>query len=336
MAGVVARVVALLAAVGMVVLGLTLRANGDSQPGDGPTDPSSTHSDVAASGPVAILCGRSLAEVCQAASQALATGADGVEVDLTIVDDGDPAGVSLDRPVFAASHVVADAVAAAERRGERPAGAIQEPLAGSSLVVAGRADRVAAFERLCPQHGAQCLASLIGTTWDEQGESAAWGRVSVAFADASRDPLTGLFLGTIVHDATGSLDTAALDATAALLDRVVGGATVDTRTSANRLTPMVTTPALTDFRVGLAAEWAGVSGLPRAAGLSAVALSPDWAYLVGWWQPTEGNGQADSFAQALTSVLRAQLWDDPATLAAPPSEPAGAWEAVHRRWLTLN
>lgn len=318
-AGVVVRVGALALAVALVVGGMALRDDGAAPV---VADQPVTADDPVGVAAASVRCDSTLTDVC-----------DVLDLDVEAEPAGDPADVDLTAgPWVAPAHVVADARAAAARTGTAPTGTTTA-VASSPLVLVGRAERVVALRDLCGDPvDAACAADVVGAGW--RGAYADWGRSSLAVAPVDADPVTALLVGAVVQADQDALDTRSLAGAGPLLSAMATNTNVDRRTTTNRLTASVTTPALTDFRVGLLADWLAVADLPRASGLDAARLTPGWASQVVLWLPD--GALPGTLVEDLGTAFAERRWDGPDQHEPAPTTPAGVWEAVHETWTTLR
>ena len=184
----VARLLAVLAAVGMVLGAIAVRDRIEDGDGGGSTT-------------ISLVCATELASTCQRLEGQLGGDA---RLSVTV----EPAGVTASRlsagPLegvdgWLVTRPWAEAARAArERAGLEPALGVGRALARSPVVLAVWPDRAEALRRHCPagQIDWRCVGDRAGQRWEELGGQPAWGLVKPGHADPGQEAIGLVVLGS--------------------------------------------------------------------------------------------------------------------------------------------
>jgi hypothetical protein len=194
----VARLLAVLATVAMVLGAIAVRDRIDDRDGAGPTT-------------VALICATELVSVCERLE---AEGDGDGRLSVTV----EPAGVTATRlsggPLtgvdgWLVTRPWAETVRAArERAGLEPALGVGAVVARSPVVLAVWPDRADALRRHCPGGRIEwvCLGDRAGQRWEELGGQAAWGLVKPGHADPGHEATGLVVLGAAATGFFGNAD----------------------------------------------------------------------------------------------------------------------------------
>jgi hypothetical protein len=202
----VARLLALALAIGLVVGALAWRDRGD---GGGTPDPTASPTATTPAGQ-AMTCAAETG-LCDALAAALP------DLDVAVVNGPETAGrlatadtsgtwVTLE----SLTAVVADA---RQRGGEQPLLAVSETLATSPLVLVAWNDRAAVLTDQCGAIDWACIGQVAPRPWSEIGGQSSWGRVKPAHAALDRSGIGGLAVAQAAASfhGTAELSTTQLD-----------------------------------------------------------------------------------------------------------------------------